>query len=591
MHFVKPISCWCFLSGPFFLAALVTCLNACKPVVVDDTAYLAFARHIADDPLDPYGFDLFWYREPEPAMTILAPPVLPYWLALGVRLFGDDIIFLKLWLFPILGFLAWALEGLLRRFARGTERVMLPLIMLSPIVLPTVNLMLDIPALALGLASLRFLMSACDRQSAKLAIVAGVLAALAMQTKYTMLLVPPVLLWYAVTQRRIRFGVGCVLVAMLGFALWEFVIAQQHGQSHFLYHIQDQQQDWSGKLKAKLELTAPLVGHLGLLAFGSSLFACRALGVPRRVIIAFAFLWLLGVSLVATLPYHDSVLIRNARTGREKLTVHATAWRTAGTFTLVVATGCACVLLVRRKPRLSLRWNWDSLFVVGWVVLEVLGYYVLTPFPAGRRVLGVGIALTMLAARTMSRVVRARPDRRPPSWMLPLCIGIGLGFATLDTFEASVEKSLALQAARAVKERDAGSTVWFAGHWGFQHYCERAGMNPAIEGITIVEPGDYLVWPLAPDAKGFYRPDTVHLPAAPPADVADLLVLFEWDDWLSAQSIPNFYGGTEPITGRDHPRLVVGVYRVTRPWRVGESHAPGKQPGLDLLRGRFPNEE
>src|SRR5215210_6930590 len=115
-----------FLSSPVVLAVIVSMANAVKPVVVDDTAYLAFARHIAQHPLDPYGFELFWYWVPEPAMEILAPPVVPYWLAAGVALFGEHVVLLKLWLFPFLWLFAWSLRELLRRFARGSERAALP---------------------------------------------------------------------------------------------------------------------------------------------------------------------------------------------------------------------------------------------------------------------------------------------------------------------------------------------------------------------------------------------------------------------------------------------------------------------------------
>ena len=156
---------WHRITGPTALAVLVTLANAVKPVLIDDTAYLGFARHIAAHPLDPYGFQLFWYDVPEPAMEILCPPVLPYWLALGVRLFGEHVFALKLWLFPVAWVLTRSLAALLRRFASGTERLALPLIVLSPAVLPTVNLMLDVPAVALGLAALAVFARACDREA------------------------------------------------------------------------------------------------------------------------------------------------------------------------------------------------------------------------------------------------------------------------------------------------------------------------------------------------------------------------------------------------------------------------------------------
>ena len=101
---------------PLLAAFVVTILNSYKPVVVDDTAYLFHARHIAQHPTKPYDFELFWYHQPEPAMNILLPPVLPYWLALGIRLFGENVVLLKLWLFPFVWLLALAVRSLFSRF-------------------------------------------------------------------------------------------------------------------------------------------------------------------------------------------------------------------------------------------------------------------------------------------------------------------------------------------------------------------------------------------------------------------------------------------------------------------------------------------
>ena len=87
---LQPAYRWAWL-----LAAILTLLNAIKPAVVDDTAYLFFARHVAQQPADPYGFALFWNTAPQPAMEILMPPVLPYWLAVGISLFGEHLFLLK----------------------------------------------------------------------------------------------------------------------------------------------------------------------------------------------------------------------------------------------------------------------------------------------------------------------------------------------------------------------------------------------------------------------------------------------------------------------------------------------------------------
>src|SRR5262249_15379535 len=110
---------WMFLLS---LAVLYTLLNAPKPLHIDDAAYYAYAAHIADHPLDPYGFTLIWYDRPQPANAILAPPVLPYWWGLAIRLFGEQVVLWKLWLWPFSFLLVVGLYALARRFSQSMEQ-------------------------------------------------------------------------------------------------------------------------------------------------------------------------------------------------------------------------------------------------------------------------------------------------------------------------------------------------------------------------------------------------------------------------------------------------------------------------------------
>jgi hypothetical protein len=560
---------WHVLTHPLWLAAVVTLVDATKPVLIDDTAYLRYGRHVARHPLDPYGFTILWYTRPEPAMDVLCPPVLPYWLALGIRLFGEMPALLKLWLFPFAWLLAWSLRELLRRFARGTESAALPLIVLSPAVLPMVNLMLDVPAVALGLAALVLFVRAADRPSGRLAAAAGLVAALAMQTKYTMLLVPPVLLWYGLTHGRARLAALAVGVSVLAFAGWELLLVGRYGRSHFLFHVGEQSGgSFAETLREKAALLAPLTAYLGCLAVGIGLYAGRAIGIPRRWLTAGAVLWVVGVGLIALLPHRATILVHGKEPGFAKLTLSQGVWRTAGTVVLLGLPVCAGLLLVSMGKGLRVGRRADALFVAGWVLIELSGYFVLTPFPAARRVVGLTIAIGVLAARTVSRVSRARADRRPPRWVVPFGVAVGCAVAALDTFDAFPEKVIAEQAAAVVAERDPQARVWYSGRWGFQYYCERAGMRPAVAGQTELMPGDYLVLPVFPDSKNFYRPDSINSLRADPGDAAEVVAELVWDDLLSAQTIPNFYGGTEPVLGRDHPRLGVRVYQMTQPWPV-----------------------
>ncbi|MFO0805343.1 MAG: hypothetical protein U0791_19740 [Gemmataceae bacterium] len=527
------------LTGPFGLAVVITLVNAIKPVLVDDTAYLVFARHLAAHPLDPYDFTLHWYTYPDRAFDVLLPPVLPYWLALGIGVFGEHVVLLKLWLFPILWCFTASLNVLLRRFARGEENYALPLIVLSPAVLPTVNFMLDIPAAALALAAVAVF---TKRGSTwRSAIAAGLIAGAAMQTKYTAMLAPAAMMWYGLTHRRIGSAIlACALSAAV-FGGWEAFLHAKYSESHFLHHLAEQRSESTNWLLEKSALIPGLFGHMGLLGFGIALVAARAVGVPNRFLVAVTAVWCIGVAIVCLLP-DDSFRARNV-------------WRPAGAAVLIAAGAMAGVLLFKRS---RLRLSRDSWFVAGWLMIELAGYFALTPFPAARRVIGLTLVVGILAARLVSRV----PARKPPMWVLPFAIGTGVLLAVADTWDARPEQAIPEQL-----NRSDGKT-WFAGHWGFQYYCERAGFEMIVPGRTRLQPGDRLVLPIFPDDEWLYRPHIGNVPIRPPDGVVERIDILEWEDVLRAQTIPNLYGGNDPIIGRSHPRMTIAIYRIVASWQV-----------------------
>ena len=550
---------WQFLSKPLALAALVTLANAAKPVTVDDTAYLLFARHIAAHPADPYGFDIFWWSEPEPAMGVLCPPAVPYWLALGMTLFGEHVGLLKLWLFPFVWLLAWALGALLARFARGTERFALPLLMLSPALLPAVNLMLDVPALALALAAVELFARAATAQSWRLAALAGALAGLAMQTKYSAFAAPAVIAWFGFAHRRFALAAVAVCLCVAVFAGWEVLMWAKYGQSHFAFHAGASGGGRGEFLRSKFDLLAPLAGYLGCLAVGPGLLALSALRVPRRWLAGVAAVWCAGFALIATLPRRWTMLNPEVSAGTAFWQVSGAVW-----FGAVVA--CAGVLLFRTRKGLGVRANRASFFLAGWFAIEVVAAVGLTPFPAARRVFGVALMMGLVAARTASRVGRAHPERRAPRWVVAVGIAAGVIVAAIDANDALPEKVCALRAAELARDRAPNAAAWYVGHWGFQYYCEREGMKPLVPGRTVARAGDYLVLPAYPPADSFPRPYAGFAVAHPPPRVADVIGEVTYDDWISATTVPSFYGGAEPVRGRDAPRLRVRVYRLKADW-------------------------
>ena len=253
------------------LACLVTLLNAFKPLAVDDTVYYWYARHIAAHPLDPYGFQV---HEGLDANAVLTPLGIPYYWAAAYRLFGERPFLWKLWLLPFPLIFTFSLYALCRRFARGLEMPLVVLTVLSPTILPCLNLMLDLPALALNLLAVVLFIRGCDRGGWGHAVAAGLVAALAIQAKYTGFLAPAAMMLYAVCFRKIRLGIVAFTLPLLLFVGVECLIAHAYGESHFVHAFRDRE----APATAKLLLLQPLIGILGGTASAVGVLGLAALG-------------------------------------------------------------------------------------------------------------------------------------------------------------------------------------------------------------------------------------------------------------------------------------------------------------------------
>jgi hypothetical protein len=461
------------------LALFITLLNAVKPLTVDDSVYHLFAAHIAEHPLDPYGFRAWGVQD---ANSILAPPVFLYWWAAAERVAGPEPLYAKLWLMPFNLLLVIALHALGRRFTRGLELPFVCTVTLSSAVLPCMNLMLDVPALALGLLAVVLFLRACEAGAPALALAAGLVAALAAQTKYTAFVAPAVMALSALRSRRYGYAAVAVGVPVLLFVAWEWWVARQYGASHF----------WLGCMQyppsatTKLRLIQPLVGSLGSgLAAGVPL-ALAALGRSARLVGVAAALIGVGFALIAFVP--DG--------GAARLPALSGVLFGVNGVILIGALAVIAGRLVRRPAdaaapagRVAL-FSADA-FLVLWLGLEVAGYFALSPYPAARRVLGVGVVGTLLAFRLAAQTCRARPR------MIGACVAVNallglLSFAVDYAFWHG-QQVMARQVAGACRRQASGARVWFFGNGTFEFYGERAGMKHLILPDEAVSPGDWIL--------------------------------------------------------------------------------------------------
>lgn len=531
-------------------AGVLTALNAVKPLHMDDPYYCYLAKHVAEAPLDPLGFRITWDDANPPtrsAVHALAPPVFVYWLAAGVRLFPDSPVLWKLWASPFAFLFAGSFFALARRFARPLEAPLTWAAVLSPAVLPSLNLMVDVPASALVLAALVLFLRACDRDSAALALAAGLVAGLAAETKYSGFVAPLAFAGYGLATGRWRLAAAAATLAVAIFLAWEGLVVWRYGESNFIYNAA---QRGSTPVQRWLHLALPLVA-LSAVAPAWLLLALVGLRAPRGVVVAAAALAALGLGVVALLPDGYAAIVRDSD-GRVRLKVYNLVFDVLGG-AVVTTTAAAALRLCRRGG--AWRLGAAERFLLVWLAAEVAGYFLLSPFPAVRRVLGVFAASGVLLGRLAARR-RRDPATVAAVWRVAAAgVAFGLAFYSFDAREARANLRAADRAARRVGEAPPGAATWFVGRWAFRWYAEGHGMRTALDAGTVFRAGDRVVvqeTPVAPWPLKF--PDGALEPVA----------RVEERDRLAVRTLGAFYAGRTPLETRTGPRASATIYRVVR---------------------------
>ena len=438
-----------------------------------------------------------------------------------------------------------ALAALFRRFAPGLALPLVALTVLSPALLPGLNLMLDVPALALSLTAVVLFLNGCDRQSWLVVLASGLLAGLAMQTKYSGFVTPGVFLAYGLTRppfalrrggRRAGLGDLRWLGMLRGLAAWGIALPGRPGPAQRCdprpaaasgagagYH--DGRSGSGGVAdrpgRADAFLARGSDGSDGaparLRTFG--MVAGAILAANRR-----DSLWDPGSGALG-LPRGHWLAI-GARWQRRRLVSRA-----------VAATGNRGVF---RAESLS----------------------------AARRLLGVVVVATLLAGRLAVR----SPDRHRRLVRLAALVSsvLGLGVALVDWREAAAAQEATEQAAQFVSATP-GST-WLHATWGVQFYGCRAGMQSLTPGQSLLHRGDLLVVA----EQQLIRPD-LQLGQAP----LQHLHTVTHTDGVPFRTVLCYYSGGTVVQRHTGPRLRLLVYRVLAdfvPAQHGELAAgPGQE--------------
>ncbi|MCB9878248.1 MAG: hypothetical protein H6835_11675 [Planctomycetes bacterium] len=532
------------------VAVVMVVANLFEPLTVDDVCHHYYAEQVARDPLHPFEFTTVWHQRPVAAWTVMVAPVNSYYWAPGLLLCDAllppewQTVGWHLWYLPVYFLFCRSLLALLRRWVKRGSGTMLCAIALGGAVLPGLNLLLEVPMLSLGLAGLVVVLRAMDRRSVPLALCAGALWGLAFQTKYSaMAFFAPWFLQALLRWRWREFVIGGVTAAAVALGIEGLVSLSHGGGSYFLEQLQlSQIRSWS-------QLIRGMFVQVGGLGAPAALLGLLGLGAPRWVFRAALAIYGGGLLTVAMLtdPERRS-LAEGAPDSIAYLLMALLTWSVLlAVFAVLLRGGLGGLRGLRVVGTRRIR-----LFLVCWFVAEVASSFVVSPFPAARRVLMVVVAATVAAGWLAVRRVGVNGAVRG---VAVGSVALGLLLQAIDYLEGYAWVQAARDTRTWWSEHAPEHKLYYTGGWGFEFYAPRAGLPPFLRGETVLEPGDLIA---VGSIDGSENP------------------WFEWSDKLEEVTTLScgtdgfplstqfcYYSGRRPVDHQYGPRFVVWIVRAT----------------------------
>jgi 4-amino-4-deoxy-L-arabinose transferase-like glycosyltransferase len=480
--------------GQWIVAALAVAptlvfLNAA--VSLDAPVFLAVARQILAAPLDPFGFEMIWDpTSPQAAEFNQNPPLLSYWLAPVIAVFGEWEPALHAALLPLSLLAAFCFWGIARRLAGDGFGPTAVLVATPAFALLGTTLMLDVPVLAAFLAAVYALLRANEDASPGWEWAAGAAAAAAGLTKYVGFSIVPLLaagLWLlpsaggSIPRRplgRWLRVLGLPLLVWTGWALWTQAI---YGSVHFTGGL--------ALVGSKSFVPDDFWNHLlsvpvfygGALLFPIFVWAERLLRARRGAEVAVA--GILAGAAVVTFVLPDGAPPRRVALGIEEAILGALGFAGA---CVVWGLGIARERSVWRSP--------EHRFLVLWL----LGFFVFSSFVNWH----VNAADALMAAPPAILLCFRHPALRPAQRVVALWTAGMFAFSVVLTASDVAQRNVYRDVAARISGEigDAPGRRWFVGHWGLQYYLERESFEPVAPsqyarryGRSRLEVGDWLV--------------------------------------------------------------------------------------------------
>jgi 4-amino-4-deoxy-L-arabinose transferase-like glycosyltransferase len=472
---------------------LVACLGPFlnKAIHTDDTLYVWAGKWIQKHPADFFGSEVNWWTSAIPMWKAnWNPPLLSYFLAGVAFVFGWNVIALHFAGLVVAFACAAGIYSLADIWCKWPLLAVVVAIFTPVFLVSSTTLMCDVPMLTCWVWALVFWEHSLANERSRWQFVgAGLLAGLAVLTKYSAITLLPLLPILSLLRKR-KSGVWWMLgllVPLVMLAGYEWMTARMYGARLFSAAIGHTQHNrgfpdvWEARGIIGLAFAGGC--FLPLLCFAPFLWRWRALLVGGAV----TFAGLLGTLWFGGKP-SGFVL-----SGSSEPTSH---WDFLLQLVLLSAGGLHLLLLTLAEARQ--RRNIISVILTLWILNGLFSAIVLNFTVNARGFLLLVPAVAILLVRRLEAI---RGKLKAGIWLLgpmvPAAV-IALSLAATDYRWADTEKTAAKQI--AVKYKSPNHGMWFEGHNGFQYYMGQFGGRSIDIERSLLETGDIVVVPWINDA-------------------------------------------------------------------------------------------
>lgn len=475
---------YCTFSG--FVLVLLTAAAICIPFLnkayhIDDPFVLTIAGNILKNPADPFAGEFDWTGELTPIFeTTTNPPLISYYLAPFAYYFNFSEFALHAAMALFIVMIGWGTVVLSNRFACGYFWP-LAFVMFSAAIMVSGNVMRDIPAAGLGVAGIGFFIMGCDKENRFYLFLGSVLTGLAVLTKYSSIILIPVLLLYPIFKRKLWL-LGWVLPAVLLVLGWCLHNVAMYERVHILFLTLHRRTvegiAWYDKALGAMVVLSSMMYLLPALLFAEW---------KRKRWIALS-----GCVPVGVIAFWAAQRFFQWNADYEYL-----FWCVTGALLLYLCLFEGIRFGIRWLGNSKNEYAADSLFLFAWLCAPVLFSILFVPFQAVRHQIPTLFPLAILAFRSIHRTQYMMRSSGLNTCLLLLIVvqaAVGYTVAVVDYQFAETYRSMAQYAKQQYS--DSTGSVWFVGHWGWQYYATQAGFQQRHSGGALPRPGDIVLWPL-----------------------------------------------------------------------------------------------